>query len=87
MRKTINDTPENTIKRVKRIAWTIVFTIPLIIVFGYLTRNVITSNAVQVICFTVIFGLVVLIEELIYNKRQKKIEEKRKSNSNVDVFK
>ena len=83
MRKTINDTPENTLKRVKRITWAIVFTIPLIIVFGYLTRNVITSNAVQVICFTIIFGLVVLIEELIYNKRQKKIEEKRKSNNRL----
>ena len=74
-------------KTVKRIALTIVFTIPVIIAFGYLTRNVITSNALQIICFAAIFGLAVLIVELIYAKRQKRVEQRKVENKNKDVFK
>ena len=87
MRQTISTIPENTIKRVKRIALAIVFCIPVVIAFGYITRNVITSNALQIICFMVIFGLGVLIEETIYYKKQKKLEEKQKNNKPKDVFK
>ena len=87
MRLTIGNVPENVMKRVKRIALTIVFCIPVIIIFGYLTRNVITSNALQILCFVVIFGLAVLIVELIYSKRQKNIEQRKVENNNKDVFK
>lgn len=87
MRDTINNTPENTIKKAKRIALTMIFCVPLVVVFGYLTRNVITNNVVTIICFMAIFGVVVLIEELLYNRHQKKIEEKRKTNKSKDVFK
>lgn len=87
MRPTISNIPENSIKKAKRIAWTVVCCIPIVIIFGYLTREVITSNALQIICFAVIFGIAVLIEELIYNKKQKEIEQKHKDNQHKDVFK
>ena len=87
MRPTITNIPENTIKKVKRIAWTIVCCIPVIVAFGYLTRNVITENSLQILCFVIIFGLAVLIEELIYSKRQKKLEAKKNTNKQNDVFK
>lgn len=87
MRPTITNIPENSIKKVKRIAWTIVCCIPIVVAFGYLTRNVITENALQILCFVIIFGTAVLIEELIYSKRQKKLEAKKKDNKQKDVFK
>ena len=87
MRTTMSVIPENTLKRAKRIALTILFCIPVVAVFGYFTRNVITNNVLQILCFTLIMGVGVLIEELIYSKRQKKLDEKKKDNKHVDVFK
>ena len=87
MRTTISIIPESTYKRAKRVALTILFCIPVVAVFGYFTRNIITNNALQIVCFTLIMGVAVFLEELIYSKRQKKLEEKKKDNKHVDVFK
>ena len=56
---------QNAIKVAKRIAITLVVCIPFLLAFAYLTRNVITSNGLQIFCFFIILAVVVLIEELI----------------------
>lgn len=84
----VNNNPEtySAIMKVgKRIAITILVCVPFLIVFAYLMRNIITSNVVLIICFVLIMGIAVLIEEIIARKREKvkkeTIVEKR------DVFK
>ena len=76
---------KNMMKVAKRIAITILCCVPIIIIFGYLTRNVITSNTLQILCFTLIMGVAVTIVEVIArakeNKKEQEIETKR------DVFK
>lgn len=86
MRK-INDRNEaykNAFKVAKRIAITILCCIPVVVVFGYLTRNVITSNALQILCFTLIMGVAVAVVEIVARAKEKakseEIETKR------DVF-
>ena len=59
----------------KRIAMTIVICIPVIILFAYLTRNVITSNVLQVVCFMFIMGTAVFVEELVARKKEKNRKE------------
>ena len=76
---------KNIMKVAKRIAITILCCIPIVIVFGYLTRNIITSDALQIICFTLIMGVAVAVVEIIARAKEKakseEIETKR------DVFK
>ena len=86
MRK-INDRDEayrNIIKVAKRIAITVLCCVPVMIVFGYLTRKVITSNWLQVICFTLIMGVAVAVVEVVARAKEKakaeEVETKR------DVF-
>ena len=86
--KKINSRDEaykNALKVAKRIAITILCCIPFIVVFAYLTRRVITSNVVQVLCFMLIMGVVVAVEEVIARRKEKQkeleVETKR------DVFK
>lgn len=59
----------------KRIALTIILSIPIVILFGYYTRNIITNSILQIICFMAIMGTAVLIEELIVRKREKQNKE------------
>ena len=76
---------KNALKVAKRIAITILCCVPVIIVFGYLTRNVITSNALQILCFTLIMGIAVAVVEVVARAKEKakaeEVETKR------DVFK
>ena len=76
---------KNNMKVANRIAITILCCIPIVIVFGYLTRNIITSDALQIICFTLIMGVAVAVVEIIARAKEKakseEIETKR------DVFK
>ena len=76
---------KNIMKVGKRIAITIACCIPVIIVFGYLTRNIITSDALQILCFTLIMGVAVAVVEIVARAKEKakaeEIETKR------DVFK
>ena len=85
--KRVNNRDEaykNIMKVVKRIAITILCCIPILFVFSYLTRNVITSNALQIVCFTIIMGIAVAIVEVVARAKEKQkaeeIETKR------DVF-
>ena len=72
-------------RRTKRIAITVLCCVPVMIVFGYLTRNVIKSNALQILCFTLIMGVAVAVVEIVARAKEKakaeEIETKR------DVFK
>ena len=71
-----NDAYKQMLKVAKRIAITILCCVPVIFVFAYLTRNVIKSDAVQIVCFVLIMGTAVLIEELIArNKEKQKLED------------
>ena len=76
---------KNIMKVAKRIAITILCCVPVMIIFGYLTRKVITSNALQIACFMLIMGIAVAVVEVIARAKEKKqkevIETKR------DVFK
>ena len=73
-------------KLVKRISITILCCIPIIIVFAYLTRNVITSEAAQIACFIAIMGAAVGIVEPIARAKEKKKKEQLKVESKKDVF-
>ena len=79
-----NEMYENGMKVAERIAITMLCCVPFLIIFAYLTRNVITSNGLQILCFVLIMGVVVLIEELIARRKKKnKVEVEDKK----DVFK
>ena len=90
MRRTIqnqNEIMKNTIKVAKRIAITILVCIPFLIVFAYLTRNVITSNVLQVLSFIAIMGVAVLVEEIVVRKREKRKAALEEIEGKKDVFK
>ncbi|MBQ8615629.1 MAG: hypothetical protein IJ415_03585 [Clostridia bacterium] len=76
---------KSALKVAKRIAITVLCCVPIMIVFGYLTRNVITSNVLQIVCFMLIMGVAVAVVEVIARAKEKakaeEIETKR------DVFK
>lgn len=74
----------NLVKVVKRIAKTMLVCVPICIIFGYFTQNVITSNALQVLCFMAIMGLGVLIVEVVARKREK--QQKDGIETKKDVF-
>ena len=76
---------KNAIKVAKRIAITMLCCIPFMIVFAYLTRKVITTNWLQILCFMLIMGIAVAVVEVVARAKEKQraeeIETKR------DVFK
>ena len=75
------------LKVAKRIAITILCCIPVMVLFGYFTRNVIKSDALQVVCFMLIMGVAVLIEELIVRAKEKAKAEEAVVEPKKDVFK
>ena len=79
-----NEIYRNIMKVGKRIAITIACCIPVMVVFGYLTRNVIKSNALQIICFTLIMGVAVAIVEVIARAKERK--QKEEIETKRDVF-
>ena len=72
MRRIVNDnnTFKSSLKVAKRIATTILCCLPIILVFAYLTRNIITSNVVQIICFMTIMGTVLLIVLILFVREE-----------------
>ena len=76
---------KNAIKVVKRIAITILCCIPVMIIFAYLTRKVITSNVVQILCFMFIMGTAVAIVEVVARAKEKQKAEEIETKK--DVFK
>ena len=80
-----NEIYRNIMKVGKRIALTILCCVPIMIVFGYLTRNIITSNALQIVCFMLIMGVAVAIVEVVARAKEKK--QKEEIETKRDVFK
>ena len=87
MRDNRNESYQKMMKTAKRIAMEILISLPVCIVFAYLTRNVITSDVLQIMCFMVIMGVAVLIGELAYKHKQQKKEAQDILNPKKDVFK
>ena len=84
MRNTQNELVEHAFKVAKRIGITLLCCVPVLIAFAYLTRKVITSNALQILCFVGIMAVAVLVEEIVARKREKS---KKDNSQNKDVFK
>ena len=74
-------------KVAKRIAITILCCVPVMIIFGYLTRKVITSNVVQILCFMFIMAVGVTVVELIARAKEKAKKEQEMVEPKKDVFK
>ena len=83
MRPDKNEIMQNATKVAKRIAITIVWCIPFMVVFAYLTRNVIKTNILQILCFVAIMAAAVTVEEIIARKKEKVQKEEIE---NKDVF-
>ena len=75
----------HAIKVAKRIGITILCCVPIMIIFGYLTRKVITSDVAQVLCFMLIMGIAVAVVEVIARAKEKK--QKEELETKRDVFK
>ncbi len=82
-----NNRFKNIMKVGKRVAITILICVPIMIAFGYLTRNVITANWAQILCFMLIMAVAVTIEELISRAREKKKAEQVEVETKRDVYK
>lgn len=88
MRREQNDLYSRAVKIAKRIGITILCCIPVLIIFAYLTRGIITNDAVQIICFMIIMVVAVVIEELVTKRLNQKREAKKLlRKDNRDVFK
>ncbi|MBR1987464.1 MAG: hypothetical protein IKA36_00335 [Clostridia bacterium] len=74
-------------KVAKRITITMFACIPVLILFGYFTRNIITNRALIILCFVAIMGLAVLIEELIARRIENKKSKEPIVETKKDVFK
>lgn len=82
-----NETYNKAMKVAKRVAITIVCCLPILIVFAYLTRNIITSDFWQIVIFMVIMALAVLIEELISRAKEKRKQTLESLGEKKDIFK
>ena len=82
-----NETMKRAMKVAKRIAITVLCCLPVLLIFGYLTRNIITADWLQILCFVVIMGVAVLIEEVIARAIIKKKAEEAQFETKKDVFK
>ncbi len=82
-----NEIMQKAMKVAKRIAITILCCIPVMIVFAYLTRNIITSEVLQCLCFILIMGVAVLIVEIVARKKEARKQAKAMLETKKDVFK
>lgn len=82
-----NEIMQKAMKVAKRIAITILCCIPVMIIFGYLTRNIITSEVLQCLCFILIMGVAVLIVEIVARKKEARKQAKAMLETKKDVFK
>lgn len=86
MRNQKNEIMGNAMKVAKRIAITILCCLPVLLIFSYFTESFITSRVARVVCFMLIMGVAVLIEEIIARKREKEKAEKEIVETKKDVF-
>ena len=82
-----NETMKKAMKVAKRIAITMLCCLPVLLIFGYLTRNIITSDALQITCFVIIMGVAVAIVEVVARSREKRKEAMEQFETKKDVFK
>jgi len=82
-----NEAYKAAMKVAKRIAITILCCMPVLLVFGYLTRNIITSDALQIICFVIIMGIAVAIVEVVARRREQRKQAMEQFETKKDVFK
>ena len=80
-----NEVYKSMMKVAKRIAITILCCVPVMIIFAYLTRNAIKSNAIQIVCFMLIMGIAVAVVEVIARRKEK--QQKEIVETKRDVFK
>ena len=80
-----NEVYKSIMKVAKRIAITILCCVPVMVIFGYLTRNLIKSDALQIVCFMLIMGIAVAIVEVIARAKEK--EKEQEIETKRDVFK
>ena len=78
-----DDLMKRIMKRGKRLVITILCCLPALILFGYFTRNIITSNIAQIAIYVTVMLVVVLIVETIAKRK----EENKQEIEDVDVFK
>ena len=81
----IDNKYQGVFKVAKRIAITILCCIPVMILFGYFTRNIIKTNGLQIVCFMVIMGIAVAVVEVIARAKEK--AKKEEIETKKDVFK
>lgn len=74
-------------KMIKRIVITIACCIPMLLLFGYFTRNAIKSNALMIFLYMLIMAVVVFSVEYIARRREKKRTASELLNDKKDVFK
>ena len=87
MRDNRNDTYKNMMKVAKRIAIEILISLPICIIFAYLTKDIIKSDFLQIVCFMVIMSVAVVLGELIYKRKQNRKEAQELLHPKKDVFK
>ena len=78
---------KSAMKVAKRITITILCCLPVLLIFGYLTRSIITDDTLQVVCFMIIMGTAVAVEEVVARKIIKRREAMAELETKKDVFK
>ena len=90
MKRPINQQDEmfkNAKKVAKRIAITMLCCLPVLFLFSYFTRNIITQDWLEILCFMLIMGVAVAVEEVIVRKRERRKAELEILETKKDVFK
>lgn len=87
MRNTQNETVQNAMKVAKRIAITMLCCLPFMLVFAYLLRNVLNKDIYQILFFMAFLAIVVVIEEIVSRKAEKRKKLKQEIEPTKDVFK
>ena len=83
MRNNVNPAYQGMMKRAKRIVSTVLCCLPVLILFGYFTRNVITSQVAQIVIYVAVMLVAVVIVEIVAKRR----EQNKTEIDDIDVFK
>lgn len=82
-----NQTYNKALKVAKRIVVTVLCCLPVLILFAYFTRNIITSDFWQVFIFICFMSVAVLIEELVTRAKIKRKQAEELLGTKKDIFK
>lgn len=81
-----NEYLNNAKKVAKRITITMFACIPILVLFGYFTRNIITNRALIILSFVGIMGLAISLVEIIVRHKEKKKSKEPIIETKKDVF-